>query len=68
MSPCTKMWRGLPFKSSRLPRLPAYVSLSRLTTGTSLSAHQSRTKFAPMKPAPPVTRIKQAPGVLRSAI
>ena len=38
-------------------RLPAYVSLSRLTTGSSLAASQSSTKLLPIKPAPPVTRI-----------
>ena len=36
-------------------RLPAYVSLSRTTTRTSRARSASRTKFEPMKPAPPVT-------------
>src|SRR5687767_6646628 len=62
MSPRTNTWRGFVFAGSRLPRLPAYVSLSRLTTGSSWCDSQSSTKLAPMKPAPPVTRIMRVAG------
>src|SRR5438552_9577438 len=65
MSPCTKTCFASPLSAARFPRLPAYVSLSRLTTGSSQRSRQSRTKFAPMNPAPPVTRIIQAPSSKR---
>ena len=60
MSPSTKRRRGLSRTSSRLARLPAYVSLSRTTTSAPsrpgyASARARRTKCEPMKPAPPVT-------------
>src|SRR5512143_1343686 len=61
MSPCTKRWRASPCRLARFSRLPAYVSLSRLTTGSSFTRSQSRMKFAPMKPAPPVTNITKIP-------
>src|SRR3954469_18588095 len=51
------MWAGLPSIDARLPRLPAYVSRSRLTIGPFCCEIQCRTKFDPMNPAPPVTRI-----------
>src|SRR6185437_12840212 len=57
ISPRTKTWRGSAPSGIRLRRLPAYVRLSRLTTGSPSSSSQSRMKLAPMKPAPPVTRI-----------
>src|SRR5690606_25470095 len=55
-SPCTKTCRPGSGRSRRFSRLPAYVSRSRFTTRT--SSHRpsrNRTKFEPMKPAPPVT-------------
>jgi hypothetical protein len=42
---------------SRFWRLPAYVSKSRLTTGSPVWPTQSTTKLDPMNPAPPVTNI-----------
>src|SRR5579884_2168462 len=42
---------------SRLARLPAYVSLSRTTTSSPFAV-RCRTKCDPMKPAPPVTRMR----------
>ena len=60
MSPRTKMCRASPRSVARLPRLPAYVSLSRLTTGSPPFSSQSSTKLEPMNPAPPVTRITRS--------
>src|SRR5436190_8984086 len=57
MSPRTKRCRASPAIGPRLRTFPAYVSLSRFSTGSRRWASQSRTKLEPMKPAPPVTRI-----------
>src|SRR5258705_13861433 len=57
MSPFTNRYPGSSATDSRLARFPAYVSLS--STVTRESGKRSRiirTKFEPMKPAPPVTR------------
>ena len=51
------MCRRMTITASRFSRFPAYVSASRLTSGSPTVASQSRTKLRPMKPAPPVTRI-----------
>src|ERR687892_1259798 len=54
MSPCTNVMRLST--SSRLGRLPAYVSRSSTTTRSSgCCSTQYRVKLEPMKPAPPVT-------------
>ena len=56
MSPWTKTIRSS--RSARLSRFPAYVSRSYATTWSSgCCSTQWRTKFEPMKPAAPVTRI-----------
>ena len=57
MSARTRRYRASPSSAARFSVLPAYVSLSRFTTGSPPCASQSRMKFEPMKPAPPVTRI-----------
>src|SRR5208282_434125 len=44
----------------RLLRLPAYVSLSRFRMRAGSEAIHWRMKFEPMKPAPPVTRIRSS--------
>src|SRR6202165_1585107 len=44
----------------RLLRLPAYVSLSRFTMRAGSEAIHWRMKFEPMKPAPPVTRMRSS--------
>src|SRR5437016_11201422 len=54
ISPLTKRWRSFTIPD-RFSRLPAYVSLSRLTTRQSPLAQRSRTKLLPIKPQPPVT-------------
>src|SRR5450631_3451207 len=56
MSPTTSCTRSVG-RSDKESSLPAYVSLSSTTTDTSVLAMSQRTKFEPMNPAPPVTRI-----------
>src|SRR6266852_6720882 len=56
ISPRTKMWRGSCSRSANVSRLPAYVSLSRLTTVQSGRVRRRYfTKLDPMNPHPPVT-------------
>ena len=58
MSACTKTTRSPSSTSARFGRFPAYVSRSTATTRSSgWVGRQWRTKFEPMKPAAPVTRI-----------
>src|ERR1035438_317046 len=44
----------------RLLRLPAWVSLSKFKTRERSDAIHCRMKFEPMKPAPPVTKIRSS--------
>src|SRR6478735_5547116 len=56
MSPFTKRCRGWSRTSRRFSIRPAYVSLSSVVTCQSGCVSIAyRTKFDPMKPAPPVT-------------
>ena len=59
IEPCTKRYRASPATSATLAGLPAYVRASRFTTSSSgWRPSMRRTKCEPMKPQPPVTRIR----------
>jgi hypothetical protein len=57
ISPCTNTWRASPCNAGQVvqvARIGQFVEVDDALTG---SPSQSSTKLAPMKPAPPVTRI-----------